>query len=84
MTKMLNFGLKIKGAGREGGTCKVPPPKKKIETCIYAVDDIVFLIDDSVKGGLTQFWGTLYHDSLRAKIFKTLIISLFEYIWVSN
>ena len=28
--------------------------------------------------------GNFYHDSLRAKIFKTLITSLFEAIWVSN
>ena len=31
MTKILNFALKIKGGGREGGTCKVlrpcQPPK---------------------------------------------------------
>ena len=32
MTKILNFALKIKGGGREGGTCEVlrpchPPPK---------------------------------------------------------
>ena len=36
MTKILNFALKIKGDGREGGTCEVlrhchPPPKKKKE-----------------------------------------------------
>ena len=35
MTKLLNFALKSKGGGREGGTCEVlrpchPPPKKKI------------------------------------------------------
>ena len=34
MTKILNFGLKIKGGGREGGTCEVlrpchPPPNVK-------------------------------------------------------
>ena len=32
MTKILNFALKIKGGGREGGTCEVlrpcHPPKK--------------------------------------------------------
>ena len=31
MTKILNFALKIKGCGREGGTCEVlrpsPPPQ---------------------------------------------------------
>ena len=26
MTKILNFALKIKGVGREGGTCKVLRP----------------------------------------------------------
>ena len=35
MTKILNFALKIKGGGREGGTCEVlrhcHPPK--FETC---------------------------------------------------
>ena len=35
MTKILNFALKIKGVGREGGTCEVlrpcHPPKKKLE-----------------------------------------------------
>ena len=40
--------------------------------------------DDSAKGGLTQFWEHFYRDSLRAKIFKTLITSLLEDIWVSN
>ena len=38
MTKILNYDLKIKGGGREGGTCEVlrpchPPKQKKIETC---------------------------------------------------
>ena len=37
MTKILNFALKIKGGGREGGTCEVlrpcHPPKKKFRTC---------------------------------------------------
>ena len=41
-------------------------------------------IDDSAKGGLTQFLGPFYHDSLSAKIFKTLITSSFEDFWVSN
>ena len=36
MTKILNFDLKIKEGGREGGTCEVlrpchPPSKKKLE-----------------------------------------------------
>ena len=36
MTKIFNFALKIKGGGREGGTCKVlrpchPPKKKKLK-----------------------------------------------------
>ena len=46
MTKILNFALKIKGGGREGGTCEVlrpchpPPPPKfgmctSIRNCIY-------------------------------------------------
>ena len=26
MTNILNFALKIKGGGREGGTCEVLPP----------------------------------------------------------
>ena len=39
MTKILNFALKIKGGGREGGTCEVlrpchPPPKIwKVHKC---------------------------------------------------
>ena len=38
MTKGLNFALKIKQGGREGGTCEVlrlchPPKKEKIGTC---------------------------------------------------
>ena len=28
MTKILNFGLKIKGGGREGGTCEVQNLKR--------------------------------------------------------
>ena len=35
MTKLLSFALKIKGGGREGGTCEVlrpcHPPKKKLK-----------------------------------------------------
>ena len=35
MTKIFNFPLKIKGGGREGGTCEVlrpcHPPKKNLE-----------------------------------------------------
>ena len=36
MTKILNFALKIKGGGREGGTCEVlrpchPPQKKNLK-----------------------------------------------------
>ena len=37
MTKSLNVALKIKGGGREGGTCEVirpchpPPPPKKLK-----------------------------------------------------
>ena len=39
MTKILNFALKIKGAGREGVTCEVlrachPPPKKNLERAL--------------------------------------------------
>ena len=35
MTKILNFALKIKGGGREGGTCEVllPCHPLKFETC---------------------------------------------------
>ena len=35
MTKILNFALKIKGGGREGGTCEVlrPCQPPKFETC---------------------------------------------------
>ena len=35
MTKILNFGLKIKGGGREGGTCEVLRPchPPEFETC---------------------------------------------------
>ena len=35
MTKILNFGLKIKGGGREGGTCESSDPAtpSKFETC---------------------------------------------------
>ena len=37
MTKILNFGLKIKGAGREGGKCEVLRPchPPKFGTCIF-------------------------------------------------
>ena len=70
MTKILNFALKIKGGGREGGTCEVlrpchplPPPKK-----IWNVHLVVneknehasshryeTRMDDTAKGGLAQF-----------------------------
>ena len=42
------------------------------------------IIDDSVKGGLTQFWERFTNDSLHAKILKMSITLLFEDIWVSN
>ena len=41
-------------------------------------------MDDTAKGGMTQFLGTFYRDSLRTQRFQTLITSLFERIWVSN
>ena len=39
MTKILNFALKIKGGGREGGTCEVlrpchPPPPQNFERAL--------------------------------------------------
>ena len=39
MTKILNLALKIKGDGREGGTCEVlrpyhPPPPKNLERAL--------------------------------------------------
>ena len=41
MTKILNFALKMKEGGREGGTCEVlrpcHPPKKKFGTCTVHV-----------------------------------------------
>ena len=40
-------------------------------------------MDDTAKGGLTQFLGTFCRDSLRAQRFQTLI-SLFEDYWVWN
>ena len=43
MTKILNFALKIKGDGREGGTCEVlrpcHPKKKKFGTCTWKDND---------------------------------------------
>ena len=44
----------------------------------------VLKIDDSAKGGLTQFWELFTIIPWAIKIFKTLITSLFEDIWVSN
>ena len=53
MTKFLNFGLKTKGDGREGGTCEVrrpchPPPKKKKTfetcTCLHCLSSLVMHI----------------------------------------
>ena len=48
MTKILNFALKIKGGGREGGTCEVLRPchPPKFGTCTYLerVWDWYFLI----------------------------------------
>ena len=41
-------------------------------------------IDDSAKGGLTQFWEHFYRDSFRVQRFQTLITSLFDDIWISN
>ena len=42
------------------------------------------IIDDTAKGGLTQFLGTFYLASLHVQGFQMLIKSLFESIWVSN
>ena len=47
MTKILNFALKIKGGGREGGTCEVlrPGHPPKFGTCTNTViDKCVFSI----------------------------------------
>ena len=42
MTKILNFALKIKGSGREGGTCEVlrpcHPPKKILNVHHQIID----------------------------------------------
>ena len=39
MTKILNFALKIKGGGREGGTCEVlrPCQPPKFGTCTLSL-----------------------------------------------
>ena len=40
MTKILNLALKIKGGGREGGTCEVLRPchpPKKFGTCTFSM-----------------------------------------------
>ena len=39
MTKILNFALKIKGGGGEGGTCEVLRPchPPKFGTCTYII-----------------------------------------------
>ena len=48
MTKIINFALKIKRGGREGGRCEVLrpchlPPKKKFGTCTLQESTVVFL-----------------------------------------
>ena len=60
MTKILNFGLKIKGGGRESGTCEVlrpcqPPPQKKIETCTRGVAATLFSPRHSKNFGRGKF-----------------------------
>ena len=49
MTKILNFGLKIKGGSKEGGTCEVlrpcHPPQKKLKHAPMK-EDITKRIDD--------------------------------------
>ena len=57
MTKILNFALKIKGGGREGGTCQVlrpcHPPKIwnvhqqsviMVEWCIQVIIIVIIII----------------------------------------
>ena len=45
MTKILNFALKIKGGGREGGMCEVVrpchPPKKNLERAPITFDLVI-------------------------------------------
>ena len=41
-------------------------------------------MNDTAKGGLTQFRELFYRDSLRIQTFQMLIALLFEEIWVSN
>ena len=59
MTKIFNFALKIKGGGREGGTCEVlrpcHPPPPKFGTCTPSWNCSG---GDNMVSSLTLFRGT--------------------------
>ena len=69
MTKILNFALKIKGGGGEGGTCEVlrpchPPPKKnwnvpRVFDSLSFYFYIVILAEDPVNPSLNP--GTCWY-----------------------
>ena len=44
VTKIFNFALKIKGSGREGGTCEVlrPSHPPKFKTCTYQTNSLLW------------------------------------------
>ena len=58
MTKIFNFALKIKGGGREGGTCEVLRPchlpPKKFGTCTSA-HSFEVLRTLGIHAGVTRF-----------------------------
>ena len=59
MTKILNCALKIKGGGREGGTCEVlrnchPPPPKNLERAPDAKSS--FFKVGLFNGNVLQIW----------------------------
>ena len=50
----------------------------KIASCNTSLSQLIFVRLSSIDDRSDSVLGTVYHDSLQAKIFKTLMTSLFE------
>ena len=85
MTKILNFALKIKGGGREGGTCEVlrpcHPPKiwnvhqRVIKQCLMRImRESIYILNKlfSCCSQLVLFWDVLVNQLLDFKVIHFL------------
>ena len=71
MTKVLNFALKIKGGGKEDGTCEVLRPchpPKKFGTCTWSAP-LRWLPDGRLRLGIIQALPRQILPSLRMRLY---------------